>query len=335
MFEGCLQAMAVYLAALGFTLERDGWRFEPVPDEPYQLRCRGQVTPDVAASWSTRSSSRRSIAGPVPTLFADLLCTVDGLKAFHCRRMGLRLVPDWPLDASRDAAREPLADARPRRADGATASASTTRSLLACAWGRPSEAFGADLPRASTARAASRACPARRTTSCRASRASTGAIGAMQRGRAGRGRVRRPRRRLVLRRERRAGRCPSRVLLEAALQPCGWLASLRRQRAHDRRGPPLPQPRRHRHAARARSAPAPARSRTRVKLTQRLARPRAMIIESLRRRRAASGDAAGLRAEDRLRLLPAGGARQPGRASRVPDEERERARARRATSAST
>ena len=31
MFEGCLQAMAFYLAALGFTLDRDGWRFEPVP----------------------------------------------------------------------------------------------------------------------------------------------------------------------------------------------------------------------------------------------------------------------------------------------------------------
>ena len=35
--------------------------------------------------------------GPIPTLWADLLVTVDGLKAFHARRMGLRLVPDWPL----------------------------------------------------------------------------------------------------------------------------------------------------------------------------------------------------------------------------------------------
>ena len=22
---------------------------------------------------------------------------MDGVKAFHCRRMGLRLTPDWPL----------------------------------------------------------------------------------------------------------------------------------------------------------------------------------------------------------------------------------------------
>src|SRR5439155_15143335 len=46
IFEGCLQAMAFYLAGLGFTIERDGWRFEPVPGNSVPMRCRGQVTPD-------------------------------------------------------------------------------------------------------------------------------------------------------------------------------------------------------------------------------------------------------------------------------------------------
>src|SRR4029077_18830763 len=45
MFEGCLQAMSIYLTALGFTLERDGGRFGPVPDHNYALRCRGQALP--------------------------------------------------------------------------------------------------------------------------------------------------------------------------------------------------------------------------------------------------------------------------------------------------
>ena len=45
MFEGCLQAMSFYLAALGFTLERDSWRFQPVIGESIQMRCGGQVTP--------------------------------------------------------------------------------------------------------------------------------------------------------------------------------------------------------------------------------------------------------------------------------------------------
>src|SRR5262249_43805963 len=45
MFEGCLQALATYMTALGFTIERDGWRFEPVVDHTYSLRCRGQAVP--------------------------------------------------------------------------------------------------------------------------------------------------------------------------------------------------------------------------------------------------------------------------------------------------
>ena len=45
MLEGCLQMMAFYLAAMGYTLDRDGWRFEPVLDHSVNLRCRGQVLP--------------------------------------------------------------------------------------------------------------------------------------------------------------------------------------------------------------------------------------------------------------------------------------------------
>ena len=100
MFEGCLQAMAFYLAGLGFTLERDGWRFEPVPEETYQLRCRGQVLPS-SKLLTYEIFVDEVIGGPQPTLYADVLCTVDGLKAFHCRRLGVRLVPDWPLEEQR------------------------------------------------------------------------------------------------------------------------------------------------------------------------------------------------------------------------------------------
>ena len=138
MFEGCLQAMAVYMGSLGYTTGRDGWRFEPVPEETYKLQCRGQVLPTskeliyeifVEEVWD----------GPVPTLYADILCTVDGLKAFHCHRMGLRLVPDWPLE--KIAALNPAAyDSIPvATVDGFKFDYA---SLLACAWGKPSKAFG-------------------------------------------------------------------------------------------------------------------------------------------------------------------------------------------------
>ncbi len=136
MCQACLQAMAFYLTALGFTLDRDGWRFAPVPGEPYRMVCRGQVTP----------SARRLVyevfvhevcGGPEPTLRADLLLTVDGLKVFHGEGMGLRLVPDWPLTSRPDL----LAGAAVgRRAPGGAGL--DEAALLACAWGRPSDAFG-------------------------------------------------------------------------------------------------------------------------------------------------------------------------------------------------
>ena len=137
MFEACLQAMAFAMSGLGLTLERDGWRFEPVPDATYALRCRGQVTP--ASSLVTYEVFvDEVIAGPVPTIYADVLASVDGLKAFHCARLGLRLVPAWPLDempALVDRADAPPAASAPGIVFG-------PQSLIACALGRPSDAFG-------------------------------------------------------------------------------------------------------------------------------------------------------------------------------------------------
>lgn len=157
MLQGGMQAMAFYLAAMGFTVDRDGWRFEPVDGAPSTAECRGQATPDsrrIVYEVFVRGVS----AGPVPTLYADVLGTVDGCRAFHGRHVGLRLVPDWPLTHWRQLGppaqqtsgtpvpvaslgglvthREPSAVAV---VDGF---AFDYASLLACAWGRPSEAFG-------------------------------------------------------------------------------------------------------------------------------------------------------------------------------------------------
>src|SRR5690606_20959980 len=102
------------------------------------LQCRGQVLP----------TSKKLVCdifveevhdGPIPMIFADLLGTVDGQKAFHARRVGLRLVPDWPLDAWQHLLRDhvetkPVASAGDFSFD--------YKSLMACAWGKPSDAFG-------------------------------------------------------------------------------------------------------------------------------------------------------------------------------------------------
>ncbi|MEQ1569080.1 MAG: condensation domain-containing protein [Myxococcota bacterium] len=137
MFEGALQAMALFLGAAGATLDRDGWRFEPLTEHPYRLRCRGQAVPG-SRELVYEVFVRGYRGGERPALYADLMGSVDGVRAFHCAHMALALVPDFPVS---DAAlrREARPDPRAVTVDGHVFDAP---SLLACAVGRPSAAFG-------------------------------------------------------------------------------------------------------------------------------------------------------------------------------------------------
>ena len=138
MFEGCLQAMAFYLSAIGCTIERDGWRFQPMRNRPYPLRCRGQVTPE-SKVLVYEIFVEEVVTGPIPHLVADLLCTVDGLGAFHARGMGLELVPDFPMYTMPELLNEP--DSRPCATDK-NGFSFDRRAMIASALGKPSEAFG-------------------------------------------------------------------------------------------------------------------------------------------------------------------------------------------------
>jgi acyl transferase domain-containing protein/3-hydroxymyristoyl/3-hydroxydecanoyl-(acyl carrier protein) dehydratase/1-acyl-sn-glycerol-3-phosphate acyltransferase len=238
MFDGCLQAMSIYLAALGFTVERDGWRFEPVPDTKYPMRCRGQVTPTSKhLVYEVFVSS--VIAGPVPTVFADLLCTVDGRKAFHARGVGLQLVPDWPLEhwqhlapAATQLTGEPvplrslagLVDYRePKPAATVDGFAFDYHSLLACAWGPPSAAFGPFYARFDGTRRAAR-LPGPPYHFMSRVTALNGPIGGMKAGTAVEVEYDVPVEQWYFEQNGNPT-MPFCVVMEAALQPCGWLAS--------------------------------------------------------------------------------------------------------------
>ncbi len=137
MLETGLQLMACYMTALGYTVNRDGWRFEPVTEQTYKLRCRGQVQPDTQqAIYEIFVTS--VIAEPIPTLYADLLITVDGLKSFH-GKVGLRLTPDWPLTDKHPLLQNHSDNPPAASIDGFTFD---FRSLLAGALGKPSQLFG-------------------------------------------------------------------------------------------------------------------------------------------------------------------------------------------------
>lgn len=139
MLEGAFQAMAFYMTALGYTLDKDGWRFEPVLHVTYDLRCRGQATPS-SKILDCELFVEEVHDGPEPTLFADILGTVDDLKALYCRRLGLRLVPDVPLSDRPEMMAITHWDQRATRLGGL---ALDYKSLLHCAVGDPARAFGA------------------------------------------------------------------------------------------------------------------------------------------------------------------------------------------------
>ena len=219
MFEGGIQAMALYMSAMGCTLDRDGWRFEPVDFETWKLSCRGQAVPG-AKEMVYEIFVDEFIAGPQPTLFATMLGSVDGRKAFLCPRIGLRLVPSWPMEG------------RPFVTDpGAVASTPTPSgpfalgrdAMLACAWGKPSRAFGPLYKDFDGGRKVPRlpGPPYHFMTYVESVR---GTIGAMEVGSTAQVVYEVPAEAWYFD-DNRNGVMPFSVLLEIALQPCGWLAS--------------------------------------------------------------------------------------------------------------
>lgn len=239
MLQGGFQAMAFYLTAMGYTVARDGWRFEPVSGRPYRAMCRGQATPEnrrVVYEVFVRGVS----AGPEPTLYADVLGSVDGMKAFLGRGVALRLVPDWPLTQWRHTGAPavpgvcgtpalPRADRPAGHGDGKPVAVAADGfrfgqdSLLACAWGRPSESFGAMYAPFDGTRGVAR-LPGPPYLFMSRIVSVDGPQGGMREGS-----------RVVAEydvpadawyfEESGAGTMPFAVLMEAALQPCGWLAS--------------------------------------------------------------------------------------------------------------
>ncbi|MFO0728875.1 MAG: beta-ketoacyl synthase N-terminal-like domain-containing protein [Myxococcota bacterium] len=229
MFEGALECLAIFLGAEGFTLARDGWRFEPSLGRVSPLRCRGQATPR-----SRRlvyevlvKSLREDQAGP--ELVADVLVTVDGLKSLHAKDLGLRLVNAHPLERRAELLGH-LPHPSGEDAVGGIGSPEDSRaiydqtSLLATALGRPSQAFGEMYARFDQGRRIPRLPGPPYHFMSRVMELEGPGPGVFEAG----GRA-------VVDYEvppeawffeaSRNRRMPFGVLLEVALQPCGWLSS--------------------------------------------------------------------------------------------------------------
>ncbi|MEV6556986.1 beta-ketoacyl synthase N-terminal-like domain-containing protein [Nocardia sp. NPDC051756] len=239
MVDACGQAMSFYLAAAGFTVQRDAWVFEPVPEQPYSIRCRGQVTPQSRGMvYEIFVSSL--VGGPLPTLHADVLVTVDGIKALYAKNFAVRLAPSWPLtdwENSGPAITQRTGDLVPLAALGGLRGRPNDeraadidgfpldhRSLLACAWGMPSEALGPAYRRFDDGILRSARLPGPPYHFMTRVVAVTGPYAGFETGSSAVVEYDVPTDVWYFT-ENPAGTMPLSVLMEVVLQPCGWLGA--------------------------------------------------------------------------------------------------------------
>ncbi|MEM1148960.1 MAG: beta-ketoacyl synthase N-terminal-like domain-containing protein [Pseudomonadota bacterium] len=133
MVEGAIQALEFFAMAVGLTIERDGFVFEPAGELPAKFNCRGQVTPNKDHVVTYEVFIDEIVDGDTPIISAALLASSDDLKVFHCERISLVLTRSWPR-IQRTQAVSFIGPDGSGQGDHA--------SLLACTDGAPSDAFG-------------------------------------------------------------------------------------------------------------------------------------------------------------------------------------------------
>ncbi len=135
MYECCLHTLRVHLTRMGWLGESDEFVYEPVPGVAGQLKCRGEVN-RTSKKVVYEIAIKEMGFNPSPYVIADSLMYVDGKPAVEMTNMSLQLTgltrerveAIW---ADRDAA---SALAQKPRYD--------YRSILAFSTGNPSDAFG-------------------------------------------------------------------------------------------------------------------------------------------------------------------------------------------------
>ncbi len=133
MFECCLHTLRVFLLRLGWISEEGEVTLEPVPGIASQLKCRGQVT--AATKAVTYEISIKEIGyRPEPYVIADALMYADARPIVEINHMSLRYVGATIETFRQVWAKVPQPLHKPALFD--------SDRILAFAVGKPSEAFG-------------------------------------------------------------------------------------------------------------------------------------------------------------------------------------------------
>ncbi len=151
MYEGCLHSLRILLMRLGWVGRRGRVRFEPVPGGAIRLKCRGQVV-ESSSTVVYEVTIRERGFRPQPYAIADALISVDGRPIVEITGVGLQLSGTsrqelaalWASAAAACTALPPAGGASDG-AGGVTEKHDVLfdhHRILTFAVGKPSEAFG-------------------------------------------------------------------------------------------------------------------------------------------------------------------------------------------------
>ncbi|MBK5276581.1 MAG: acyltransferase domain-containing protein [Desulfuromonadales bacterium] len=216
MYECCMHTLRVYLLRLGWVAESAGSVWEPVPGVASKLCCRGQVletTKIVTYEVTIREIGYR----PEPYVICDALMYADGKPIVEITSMSARLTGTtkekltamWRRDALQCVSTKPALY--------------TKDQILAYSNGKPSEGFGEPYRIFDSGRKIAR-LPGPPFQFMDRVTALRGEAWQMKAGAMAEAQYDLPADAWFFAAERQ-DRMPFSVLLEAALQPCGWLAA--------------------------------------------------------------------------------------------------------------
>ena len=101
MYDGCLQAVQLWLLGHGIAKVFPNAAFEPMPGVAAKLRCRGQVVPG-HAKLQYEARIKRAGLHPTPWAIADVILSVDGTPVVYASDVGV------VVDGERVALPEPI-----------------------------------------------------------------------------------------------------------------------------------------------------------------------------------------------------------------------------------
>ncbi|MBI3828688.1 MAG: type I polyketide synthase [Planctomycetes bacterium] len=149
MYECCMHTLRIYLLRMGWVCERAGVAIEPVPGVSSGLKCRGQVI-ETTKKALYEITLKEIGYGPEPYVIADALMYADGKPIVEMTNMSLRMSGVtraqiealWKKDASATANAEAVFLRLPPPSAEKKRAVYPYERILAFAVGKPSEAFG-------------------------------------------------------------------------------------------------------------------------------------------------------------------------------------------------